>query len=89
MVMFMNFKLLGNYIKRMSRSDVYNIAFKKGIVFSKEEVDIVYDYVKSNYNKFLYGNISALDILRDAELCLSKENYEKILVLYDQVKDKI
>ena len=73
----------------MTKRDVYNIAFNKGIVLSDKEVDIVYDYVKSNYNKFLGGKINAFDVLDDAKKYLSKDNYNKFLVLFEQFKDKI
>lgn len=89
MVMLVNLKLISNYINKMTKDDVYNIAFNKGMILSDKEVDIVYAYVKNNYNKFLCGKINTSDILKDAKKHLSEENYNKFLVLYDQFKDKI
>lgn len=43
----MNIYLIEEYVNRMKKEDVNNFALKQGIILDKEELDIIYNYIKS------------------------------------------
>ena len=82
----MNPYLLRIYIKKLSLSDIYNIALKNDIVLSKEEALNIYNYIKNNYNAYIDGNIKDDDVIHEASLILSKDNYNKLYNIYLKYK---
>ena len=46
----MNIYLISEYVNRMQKQDVNNFAIKQGITLDNEELDIIYNYIKNNYN---------------------------------------
>ena len=41
----MNIYLIEDYVRRLNKSDVERFALKQGIVFDRDEIDIVYNYI--------------------------------------------
>lgn len=85
----MNMRLIYEYIKRMTKDDVKNMAMKQNIILSDKEVDNVYYYIKDNYKEFFYGKLKIDDILKDASKLLSDNNYNKFYELYLKYEDNI
>lgn len=83
----MNIYLIQEYINRLTKSDIERFSLKQGIVLDKEELDIVYNYIKSNYKTIIYGNPK--DILLEIKEKVSPLTYNKIENLYERFKDKI
>ena len=44
----MNIYLIEDYVKRINIGDVERFALKQGIILDKDELTIVYNYIKSN-----------------------------------------
>lgn len=82
-------RLMYEYVKRITKNDVKNIAMKQNIMLSDKEVDNVYYYIKDNYKNFLYGKLKPNDILKDASKLLSDNNYNKFYELYLKYEDNI
>lgn len=83
----MNIYLISEYVNRLKKSDVENFALKQGIVLESSELDIVYNYIKSNYKTIIYGNPK--EILLEIKEKVSPLTYSKIENLYEKFKDKI
>jgi len=83
----MNIYLIQEYVNRLTKSDIEKFALKQGIVLEKEELDVVYNYLKSNYKTIIYGNPK--DILLEIKGRVSPLTYNKIENLYERFKDKI
>jgi len=83
----MNIYLIEDYVKRLNIGDVERFALKQGIILDKEELTIVYDYIKREYKTLIYGNPK--DILLDIKEKVKPITYTKIENLYIKFKDKI
>lgn len=83
----MNIYLIEDYVKRINIGDVERFALKQGIILDKDELTIVYDYIRKDYKTFIYGN--PRDILMDIKGKVKPLTYTKIENLYMKFKDKI
>ena len=83
----MNIYLISEYVNRMQKQDVNNLALKQGITLDNEELDIIYNYIKNNYKTLIYGNPKV--ILEEIKYQVKPLTYNKIENLYMQFKDKI
>jgi len=83
----MNIYLIEDYVKRLNIGDIERFALKQGIILEKEELNIVYDYIRREYKTFIYGN--PRDILMDIKGKVKPLTYTKIENLYMKFKDKI
>lgn len=83
----MNIYLIEDYVRRLNIGDVEKFALKQGIILDKEELTIVYDYIRKNYKTFIYGN--PRDILIEIKAKVKPLTYTKIENLYMKFKDKI
>ena len=89
MVINLNIRVIYQYIKKLSIDDIRKLALKQDIKLSDEEAIDVYNYIKNNYDKFFKGNINIDDIINDAKLILSRDNYDKVYLIYLRYRDKI
>lgn len=79
-------KLIEEYIKRMNIDDVSNFSKKYGIYLSKEELNIVYNYIINDWRTIIHGNPrSILDELKEK---INNESYNKIEQLYIHFKNR-
>ena len=78
--------LIENYIKQISKTDIYNFAIKNNIHLSEKDVDILYHYLKNNWQEILYGN--ERKYLDDLETKIGKEKFLAIKNLYDVYFEK-
>ena len=46
--------MITEYINKLKKEDINNYAQKQGIKLDKEELDIVYNYIKTNYKNIIY-----------------------------------
>ena len=52
----MNIYLISEYVNRLRKSDIIYYAEKQGISLDKEEVELIYNYIKKDYKTIIYGN---------------------------------
>lgn len=80
----MNKLIIYQYINKITKNDILKYANNQGIKIDGLELDIVYDYIKNDYNRIINNpNEVLFEIRGNVSDCL----YEKILELYDKYKD--
>lgn len=82
----MNIYLIEQYIKKITKNDIYKFASGKKIKLTSEELDCIYNHVKKDYKTFIYGNQRA--ILDEIKKEVEPTTYEQLELLYLQYKDK-
>lgn len=83
----MNIYLIEEYVNRLKKGDIERFAIKQGIVLDEMEVNLIYEYIKTNYKTIIYGNPK--DILMEIKAKVKLITYNKIESLYIKFKDKI
>lgn len=77
--------LIENYVKQIKQSDIYNFALMNNIDLSEKDIDILYYYLKKNWEELLYGN---KDILNDLKQEIDEEKFLKIKSLFELYYNK-
>lgn len=83
----MNINLIEGYISNLKKEDIYKFALKQGITLDYDEVEIIYNYIKENYKKIIYGN--SFEVLLDAKEKMKSDTYKKMEEFYFKFKNKI
>ena len=78
--------IIKSYIKKLSLQDVIDFSNKYDINLSNDEASLILDYIKNEYETFLYGNPDR--IFNDIKLKLDSDKYIKLESLYYEFKDK-
>ena len=52
----MNKLIIINYIKKLTKQDIYKYCVNNNIPINDEEVDVIYYYIKNRYNEFFEGH---------------------------------
>lgn len=73
--------LIENYIKQIKKTDIYNFAIKNNIQLTEKDVDILYHYLKNNWQEILYGN--SRGVLSELETKFDADKFLKIKELFD------
>ena len=76
----MNIYMITEYINKLKKEDINNYAQKQGIKLDKEELDIVYNYIKTNYKNIIYYPI---------EKTLSEIKYKVKQLTYTKIEELI
>ena len=76
----MNIYMITEYINKLKKEDINNYAQKQGIKLDKEELDIVYNYIKTNYKNIIYYPI---------EKTLSEIKYKVKPLTYTKIEELI
>ena len=76
----MNIYMITEYINKLKKEDINNYAQKQGIKLDKEELDIVYNYIKTNYKNIIYYLI---------EKTLSEIKYKVKPLTYSKIEELI
>lgn len=77
-------ELLINYIKNIKREDIVNYLSKECISASNEEIDMIYNAIKNDYNEILETNF--MSYISNYKLNFNPELYKKIIEKYNQYK---
>lgn len=80
----MNNFLISEYVKRITKDDINKFSLKQGVNLTKDELDIIYNYVKKDYKTVIYGNPRV--ILDELKTKVRPLTYNKIESLYEQFK---
>ena len=80
----MNYILLKEYINKLNKEKIKEISSKNNIFFNDIELNIIYTYIKERYLDFIKNPNIIINELKDK---LSKDNYLKLLNIYNQYKD--
>lgn len=78
--------IIKNYVEKINYEDIIRFGGKNNITVDKDESLILLDYLKNNWEEFLYGD--PLPIIRKLEGEIGKTKCEKISELLFYYKDK-
>lgn len=79
-------KFIKNYINKLTINDINNFLLKENISINSNDINIIYIYIKNNFDEILKDEIKVLNRVKND---VNKDTYDKILYLYDKYKDKI
>lgn len=79
-------KLLEYYINKLSINDIKNFAVKNNANLSNDELNIIYKYVKNDWETIIFGNPN--QIFSDLKENLTAKNYQITMNLFNEYKDK-
>ena len=83
----MNKLIIINYIKKLTKNDIYRYCVNNNIPINEEEVDVIYYYIINRYNDFFEGR--DLELLEEIKYKVRSFTYNKIVELYYKYRDKI
>jgi len=79
-------KLLKNYINKLKKEDIKLFATNNNITLNDNELSIIYDTIKNDYESILYGNHDK--VFNELKSKVSSDNYDKIINLFFEYKKK-
>lgn len=79
-------RLISEYVNRMTLEDVSKFAFNNGINLNNEELNLIYNYIKTDWHTICFGNPRA--ILDNLKNKLDNHSYQKIESLYVYFKNR-
>ena len=77
-------EILINYIKNLKRSDIVSYLSKECVSATDEEIDMIYNAIKNDYNEILDTNF--MSYISNYKLVFNQELYKKIIEKYNQYK---
>ena len=78
--------LIGQYVNKLTINNINDFALKNNINLNENELNILLNVAKNHYREVLNGNdLEVINYLKDN---LSKDNYDKIISLYNKYKNK-
>lgn len=83
----MNLFLINQYIKKLTKEDIYHYAESQSIHLTKQELDTLYFYIKNRSMDFFRGQ--QIELLNEIKSQVKPNTYSKIEELYYLYKDKI
>ena len=82
----MNKLLILGYINKLKRDDIIKFCNYKNINITKNEIDIIYSYIKNDYKRF-FNNPE--EVLNEVKNKVSNNTFIEIINLYNQYKHLI
>lgn len=80
----MKIELLKNYINKLTKDDIKRYISKECVCASDEEIDIIYNAIKNDYEEILNTNIN--EYISRHNLNLNQELYKRIVEKYNYYK---
>ena len=77
--------LVKSYINKLSIDDLKTFANKNNIEYTSDELILIFNFIKYNYNDLLDGNIK---VFSDIKNKINPNLYKKLLDLYIEYKNK-
>ena len=79
-------RLIEKNIKSLTKEDILYYSKNENIILNDNEVEIIYNIIKNDYNILLYGNSEP--IFNNLKSRINPTAYKKIYELYNFYKDK-
>ncbi len=77
-------ELLKSYINKLTKEDIINYLSKECIPASNEEIDMIYNAIKNDYNEILESDFNSY--ISNYKLTFNKTLYMKIIEKYNEYK---
>ena len=78
--------LVKGYVNNLTINNINDFGLKNNIKLEKKELNFLLELVKKDYQNIIDGNIT--DILVSLKENLSNENYDKVVNLYNEYREK-
>ena len=78
-------EIIKKYINILTKEDIKRYALKENIEVTNEEITIIYNFIKTNYQEILNNNEKSFYLLKQK---LKPELYNTIISLYNKYKTK-
>lgn len=72
-------KIIKSYVKQLTKDDIIKFAKKNGIILTNDELNLIYQTIKNDYDSILTNPELAL---KNAQKKLNPNTYNKIYELY-------
>lgn len=82
----MNKYFIYEYLSKIKKEDIFDYGKRIGIELNPNDLDIIYYYVKNEYQRF-FNNPN--DIFNEIKDKISLNTYNILIELYNKYKDKI
>lgn len=79
----MNKQFIINYIKQVKKEDIASFALNQGLNVSNKELDLIYYYIKNEYERFFNNPKEIFEEVYDK---LEPDNYQKLINLYNKYR---
>lgn len=83
----MNKLIILKYINKLSKDDIYLFGKKQGVILTRDEINVIYKYIKERYNEFLNGN--QIQIFEEIKEKIKPKTYSVIIDLFYKYKNYI
>ena len=83
----MNKLIIINYIKKLTKNDIYNYCRVNNLQINDDEVDTIFYYIKNKYTMFLDGYHE--EILNEIKFKVRSYTYNRIIELYNKYKNML
>lgn len=77
-------ELLKTYINKLTKQDIINYINKENVEATPEEIDIIYDTIKNEYEVILETNF--MNYFSNYKFILNEKLYNKIIEKYNTYK---
>ncbi len=77
-------ELIKNYINKLTKNDIINYLTKENIPFKNEELDIIYNCIKNDYESIL--NNDFISYISNYKSSLNQTLYNNIIEKYNEYK---
>lgn len=79
--------LIKNYIKKLTHKDIYDFALKQNIKLENKELNIIYNYIKNDWETIVFGNPT--NLFNEFKNKVNINTYNKAMELFNKYKNKI
>jgi len=78
-------KLIEKQINKLSKKDIIDFAYKNNICLTDNETNIIYNYIKSDWETIIYSNhYLVLDKVKNDINPTTYKKIEELIILYKQ-----
>ena len=82
----MNKSIIEKYVEKLTKQDIINYTKKQNIELSDQEINTIYEYIKTKYKDFINNKEQ---ILNELKTKLTKKTYQKLEELLKIYQNKI
>ena len=75
--------IIKKYVNILKREDIVNFAKKNNLLLDKEELEIIYNTIKSRYIDIYNDGLKVINEYKDK---LKKNTYDKLIDVYENAK---
>ncbi len=75
--------LIKKYVDLLKKEDIINYSNKQNIILNKNELDLIYNTIKTRWNEIINDGIKVINEYKDK---IEENTYKKLIELYEKNK---